>query len=127
VGQDDNGREVLQWVCVVAFEVAQSIGARAKKGSQIYIEGSLTLSEHEKEGEKRSGLDVRAWKAELIGVSNLGRNKPRREFGREIGVQEFGARAGAPESTQIPYIEREIAAWRSLRNLQMNSHFDRTR
>jgi single stranded DNA-binding protein len=81
-GQMDDGKDAMQWLRLVCFgEVAEKIAASAKKGSSIYAEGQLTATEYtDKAGEKKHGLDVRAFKVELLGASAIGRNKsPRSE------------------------------------------------
>jgi single stranded DNA-binding protein len=81
VGHDDQDRDVLQWLKAVCFkEVAETIAARATKGSKVYLEGALTIGEYTtKEGEKRTSLDVRAWRVDLVGASgSLGKNRPKR-------------------------------------------------
>jgi single-strand DNA-binding protein len=81
-GQTDDGKDAMQWLRVTCFgETAEKIAATAKKGSSIYAEGALSLNEFtDKSGEKRHGLDVKAFKVELIGASAIGRNKlPRSE------------------------------------------------
>ncbi len=80
VGHDDQDREVMQWVKAVCFkEAADAIAAKAVKGSKVYVEGALTVGEYTtKDGERRTSLDVRAWKVELIGASAIGKNRPKR-------------------------------------------------
>jgi single-strand DNA-binding protein len=68
------------WVSVAAFgEEAQRLCASAKKGMTLYAEGSLKPSSWEgRDGVKRSGLELAAWRIRVIGVSALGENKPKR-------------------------------------------------
>lgn len=82
--QDDAGKNLLTWLRVTAFgEAAEILARRAKKGARIYAEGRLELSEWvARDGVKRSGLNLTAWKCELIGAANIGRNKPPRPRAR---------------------------------------------
>jgi single-stranded DNA-binding protein len=46
VGQTDDGKDHIQWLRATCFgETAERIAANAKKGSQAYVEGSLSLNE----------------------------------------------------------------------------------
>ena len=56
-------------------ETAERLCQALHKGDRVYVEGTLRLSEWTgRDGEKRTGLSVAAWKAEKLGV--IGRNKP---------------------------------------------------
>ena len=70
------------WVSVACFgEVAEKLCATAKKGSKVYIEGhSMRISEWTgRTGEKRIGLELAAWRAQVVGVGALGKNKSPRK------------------------------------------------
>jgi single stranded DNA-binding protein len=78
MGANDDGRE-MQWVRVACFgETAERAAATFKKGTRIYIECQLKLDHWNdaKTGEPKHGLSASAFKAERVGVSNIGRNKP---------------------------------------------------
>lgn len=70
--------ENTQYVRVVLFgEMAQQIAASADKGCKLYVEGSIRLDRWKgAAGEERSGLSLTASKAEKVGTSAIGRNKP---------------------------------------------------
>jgi single-strand DNA-binding protein len=72
VGADD----ATQWVQVACFgERAEKLAGSLNKGDRCYVEGSIRLNEWTgKDGEKRAGLSVAAWKCEKLG--QIGRNKP---------------------------------------------------
>ncbi|MGA7324705.1 MAG: single-stranded DNA-binding protein [Rhodomicrobium sp.] len=106
IGTSDEGKDVLQWVKAVCFgESAKAIAARGKKGARIYIEGALALNEWtDQQGEKRTGIDVRAWKAELVGASsNLGRNKQPRREGQGNAYKEKPQPQDADFNDQMPF------------------------
>jgi len=71
VGNGDD----TQWVSVLTFgEIAEQLCAAMHKGDKLYVEGTLRLNEWTgREGEKRTGLSVAAWKAEKLGA--IGRSK----------------------------------------------------
>jgi single stranded DNA-binding protein len=71
IGQGDDA----QWIRVAVFGArAEELAVQIKKGDRIYAEGNLTMRTWEKAGEKRTGLNVAAWKVEKVGA--IGRNKP---------------------------------------------------
>jgi single stranded DNA-binding protein len=72
VGDGDN----VQWVRIAVFgERARELSAVLHKGDRVYVEGAIRLNEWTgKDGEKRAGLSVAAWKCEKLG--QIGRNKP---------------------------------------------------
>jgi single stranded DNA-binding protein len=72
VGAGDN----IQWARVAVFgEAAECVAGSLEKGDRVYVEGRLQLNEWTaKDGEKRAGLSVAAWKCEKLG--QIGRNKP---------------------------------------------------
>lgn len=91
VGKDDAGKDVTQWVRVTAFgDSAERIAAQAEKGARVYVEGSLTLNHWKAaDGEKRTDLQVAAFKVEKVGA--IGKNRPRRDngAGQEPGRQPY--------------------------------------
>jgi single-strand DNA-binding protein len=78
--EDADGHAKSQWIKVAVFgETAEKL-AGAAKGTRLYVEGSLKLEEwQDKDGFDKHGLSVAAWKCEMVGVSAIGRNKPKRE------------------------------------------------
>ena len=54
-----NDQEQTEWHNVVAFgRQAETAGQYLKKGSKVYIEGSLHTSNYEKDGEKRYRTEI---------------------------------------------------------------------
>jgi single-stranded DNA-binding protein len=79
LGSDENGKDVLQWVRVTVFgETAERVVATFRKGDRCYQEGALKLDHWQsKTGEAKHGLSLTAFKCERVGVSALGRNRPK--------------------------------------------------
>ncbi|MGA7329614.1 MAG: single-stranded DNA-binding protein [Rhodomicrobium sp.] len=93
VGQSDDNKDVSQWLRVACFgETAERIGANCMKGDRIYCEGNLTLNTWKaSDGTERTGLNVAAFT--VTKVAAIGKNRPRKEYGREIGPAEFAGPA----------------------------------
>src|ERR1700732_3916947 len=77
-----NGRvgdgDQAQWISVMAFDPEAIASAdKMTKGAAVYVEGRLSISEWtDKAGAKRTGLSCMSWHTRL---SQIGRNKPKRE------------------------------------------------
>ncbi len=101
--EDAEGRSNTPRIKVAVFGETAGRLAGAPKGTRVYIEGTLTLSEwNTPDGKPRHGLSCAAWKCEKVGSSAIGRNKPKREQGGE-GVSQ-GYRAGpAPRARPQSY------------------------
>jgi single-strand DNA-binding protein len=74
------GEDATQWVRTVCFgDTATKLAGSVEKGAKLYIEGTIRLDRWKNaEGEERSGLSVACWKAEKVGTSAIGRNRPPR-------------------------------------------------
>ena len=71
VGEGDD----LTWVSVAVFEEKARALAGLKKGSEVYIEGRLSLDTWTgKDGQQRTGLSVSAWRVEVLG--RIGKSRP---------------------------------------------------
>jgi single-stranded DNA-binding protein len=89
-GVTDDGKELMTWLRVTCFaEIAERVAATFKKGDRCYCEGALKLDNWiDKHGEPKHGLSVNAYKVEKVGVSALGRNKPKREIDRQFAQRD---------------------------------------
>jgi single-stranded DNA-binding protein len=68
-------------------------------GNKVYVEGTLRLSEWTgRNGEKRTGLSVAAWKTEKLG--GIGRNKPAKSRTKVTDTAEVG---GWQPDAQVPF------------------------
>ena len=78
-GEDDEGKERLEWVRCTAFgDAAERLAATLRKGEKLYAEGSLRLDRWEaKDGQQRFGLSMACFKAEKIGAGAIGKNRPK--------------------------------------------------
>lgn len=75
VGVPD-GRGGVEWLRLTLWEeLAERMHERMGKGDQVYAEGRLTLGQWTgQDGLQRSGLNVSAWKLEVLG--GIGRRQP---------------------------------------------------
>jgi single stranded DNA-binding protein len=107
-GQDDEGRKLTTWLrCTVFNETAELLARTAQKGSKIYCEGKLSLSEWQDKttGAQRHGLSLAAWKAQVVGASAIGRNRKRRESGdtfKDGAARQLKGASFAIESAPMP-------------------------
>jgi single-strand DNA-binding protein len=103
MGEADDGREINQWVRLVAFgDTAEKIAGAAKKGDRVYCEGSLTLNNWTAAtGEMKTGLNLAAFKCEKVPA--IGRNKPKREPDQNNGMITASSFAG-PHTREKPQV-----------------------
>ena len=52
--------------CVIWREAAEQVGKSVKKGSLVHVEGRLRSYDYEKEGSKRSGIEVEARRVQIL-------------------------------------------------------------
>jgi single-strand DNA-binding protein len=73
-GEDDT--LITTWVRIAYFgEDAESLVGRLQKGAEVYCEGRLRLDTWTaKDGLKRSGLSVVAWR--IVPLGQIGRKRP---------------------------------------------------
>jgi single-strand DNA-binding protein len=81
IGEDRAGKAQTEWARVTVFgDVAERLAATLQKGDRLYCEGALTPNRWTAEnGEVRFSLNIAAFKAEKVGASAIGRNKPKRD------------------------------------------------
>jgi len=91
--------EETTWVNAMVFDVA-AIDDAAKfiKGARLYVEGRVQLNEWtNRDGAQRHGLSVMSWHCRL---SQIGRNKPRRDRKQPDGRHKFAtSKAAASQAT----------------------------
>ncbi len=70
--------EATTWVRVALFgDMAKETAYRLKKGTEVYCEGSLSLTTWTgKDGTAHTGLSLAAWKVEPLG--QIGQRRPKR-------------------------------------------------
>ena len=90
-------KEETEWHRVSAFgRLAEIMGEYLKKGSQVYIEGSLrTRKWQDKEGKDRYTTEIRADVMQMLG-SRAGAGEPRGEARGEPRGEATAKAAGAP-------------------------------
>ncbi len=90
--QTQEAKEHTEWHTVVLWRGLADVADKyVRKGSQIYIEGSLRSNEWtDKEGGKRSGVEIVANEMKLLG------RRPEGSSGAGYGAGASGAGYGAP-------------------------------
>lgn len=62
--------------CAIFGEKAAELAPKIAKGARVYLEGELKLNTWEGHaGQQRAGLNLSAWRCELLG--QIGRNRPK--------------------------------------------------
>jgi single-strand DNA-binding protein len=75
----DGNEEQTTWVrCACFGDLAQRVAAELHKGSRCLVEGALRQSSwtDKQTGELRYGLEVAAWRVEVVGL--IGERRPRK-------------------------------------------------
>ncbi len=100
--KDKNGekQERTEWHRVKFFgRLAEIAGEYLKKGSQVYIEGSLRTDKYtDKQGVEKYSTDIIANEMQMLGGAPGGAERgerPQRAAGGSGGDRDSGARAGA--------------------------------
>jgi single-strand DNA-binding protein len=112
-GEDDEGKERLEWVrCTCFGPVAERLAATLHKGEKLYAEGGLRLDRWDaKDGQQRFGLSMACFKAEKIGSSAIGKNRPKtdRQYAQAerapIPPSSFAGPAQFEHRRQAPQIQ----------------------
>lgn len=93
--QTGEQKEKTEWHRVKFFgRLAEIAGEYLKKGSQVYIEGSLRTEEYEKDGVKRYSTDIVAAEMQMLGGRPGGGDM---ESGSRGGYEGGGSRGGGSE------------------------------
>ena len=88
--QNGERKERTEWHKVVAFgRLAEIISEYARKGSKLYLEGSLRTRQWEKDGQKHYTTEIVAKEMQLLDRREGGADKPaqRQDHG---GFDDFG-------------------------------------
>jgi len=78
----ENSREEQkpQWITVSIFGDKAKEHAGLRKGDEVYCEGSLRLQRWQgKDGGERTGVNVSAWRVEVLGKIGRQSRKPKRK------------------------------------------------
>ena len=100
--KDRNGemQESTEWHSVAFFgKTAEVCGQYLKKGSQVYVEGSLRTEEYEKDGVKRYSTDIVAAEMQMLGGKPADSGGSR-ERGQARGGGSQSAQSGPPQPVQ---------------------------
>lgn len=94
-------REKTEWHRVAAFKrLAEICGDYLRKGSKVYVEGSLQTREWEKDGVKRYSTEIKAREMKMLDSKSSGESAQRKH-------REDYERAKSGESKQQAQQERE--------------------
>ena len=78
-------KELTEWHRVAFFgRLAEIAGEYLKKGSQVYVEGSLRTRKYEKDGQDHYSTEIRATSMQMLG-SRAGAGEPRGEASASRG------------------------------------------
>lgn len=76
--EDSREEQKPQWIRVSIFDDKAKEYAGLRKGDEVYCEGSLLLRQWQgKDGGARIGLNVSAWRVEVLGKIGRQSRKPR--------------------------------------------------
>jgi single-strand DNA-binding protein len=110
--KDNSGewREEATFVPVTVWrEAAERCRERLKKGSAVYVEGRLKSSNWEtKDGQKRSGLDVEAYRLQFLTKTETGESSENAETGEPEASTGGGEPAGVVAEPKASRGEEEI-------------------
>lgn len=104
--QTGEKKERTEWHRVTMFSKLGEIAAEyLRKGSQVYIEGSLRTSEYEKDGVKRYSTDIIASEMQMLGGRGESGGGGGGSYQRSQGGDNYGggqSRGGDAPSRQAP-------------------------
>lgn len=105
--QSGEQKERTEWHRVVFFNrLAEIAGEYLKKGSKVYVEGSLRTREWEKDGIKRYTTEIVASEMQMLDSRGAGGGDytPSQNNSRpaQSGGQAGGQQGGAPAAEQAP-------------------------
>ena len=93
--REGNWQERTEWHRIVAWgKLAERCAQYLSKGSQVYVEGKLRSNTWEKDGVKRTTVEIVADSLQILGPKRAGEREPEAPFGPPEG--------GAPED-DIPF------------------------
>lgn len=103
-------KERTEWHRVKFFgRLAEIAGEYLKKGSQVYIEGSLRTEEYEKDGVKRYSTDIVAAEMQMLGGRrDDGEQREQRDRGQARGPQQGTPRHAAPAAQGAAFEDDDI-------------------
>ncbi len=102
-------REEATFVPITVWrEAAERCKERLKKGSPIYVEGRLRSTSWEtKDGQKRSGLEVEAYRLQFLAKTGTAAggeaSEDSAETGSPVGAASTSAPAAVGDSDDIPF------------------------
>ncbi|MBI5901460.1 MAG: single-stranded DNA-binding protein [Rhodocyclales bacterium] len=108
--KDGNKQEATEWHRVSFFgRQAEVCGQYLKKGSQIYVEGSIrTRKWQDKEGQDRYSTEIRGDRMQMLGGRQGMGEAPARDSGGGAGSASRPAPAAQPASSNFNDFEDDI-------------------
>lgn len=80
--QTGEAKEIVEWHRVVAYgRLAQIMGEYLRKGSKVYIEGSLRTRQWEKDGQKHYTTEIRCNEMQMLDAKPASVNKEAADAG----------------------------------------------
>lgn len=100
-GWKSKDKEGTEWVRVVAFgKLAEIMGEYLRKGSQVYISGSMRTRSWEKDGQKHYSTEIVADKMQMLGGKSDGQPAQQRAAQpAQQGYSQPQGSGGAPAPT----------------------------
>lgn len=118
-------KERTEWHRVKFFgRLAEIAGEYLKKGSQVYIEGSLRTEEYEKDGVKRYSTDIVAAEMQMLGGRQDGGGDRRDERSEGQRSRDDRAQSSAPRGNAGSSAPRGNAPQRGSPQPVQNTGFD---
>lgn len=102
--QSGEKKEATEWHRVVFFRrLAEIAGQYLKKGSQVYIEGSLKTRKYQKDGVDHYATEIVADSMQMLGSRQGSGDAPARDQGRDQGRDQSRDQAREPAPARGGY------------------------
>lgn len=96
--QDGNWKEAVAFIPVSVWrEQAERLAEVLHKGSAVFIEGRLQSRSWEVEGQRRSAIEINAWRIQNLEKSAAAKDTPKEE------VNENAASSDSGEDDDLPF------------------------
>lgn len=106
VGNGDN----KQYVQLAIFgDMAVKLSKTLKKGSKIYAEGNIRINEYEKDGVKKSSLNMSVSSADQTHM--VGKRNPARQSGCDSKLSDATRAAGSNHERPIKEFDDALPEW----------------
>lgn len=97
-------KELTEWHRVTAFgALAKVIGEYLRKGSKVYIEGSLRTRSCQKDGQTHYVTEIRCNEMQMLDGNKTGEEPPKRETKEKPAQNQNSFDSGFDEFTDAPF------------------------